>query len=128
MKNLCLRFAGKLAGLLVFMLVAGPALSTDFQNGEIATNNSDYSTALEKWKLLAEERNADAQFSLGKMYSVGNGVHQDYALAHMWVNLAASLGNIEAREYRDLIASIMSREQIFEAQGLAREWVDTHKK
>ena len=32
------------------------------------------------------------QFGLGRLYADGNGVLQDYVLAHMWLNLAAAQG------------------------------------
>jgi len=54
------------------------------------------------------------------------GVPQDYVLAHMWLNVAASRENGEAQEKdslaRDRIAALMTAEQIAEAQRLAREW------
>ena len=56
------------------------------------------------------------------MYSTGNGVAEDYVLAHKWFNLAAVLGDAEAREYRIQIAGDMSQAEIAEAQRLAREW------
>ena len=70
-----------------------------------------------------------AQQTLGIMYSVGQGVTQDYVWAHMWLNLAASRRPATDQEERDkaikardLVASLMTREQIAEAQKLAREW------
>jgi hypothetical protein len=40
----------------------------------------------------------------------------------MWFNLAASSGNSEAAESRAKVAASMTREQVAEAQRLAREW------
>ncbi len=62
------------------------------------------------------------QFDLGLMYKQGLGVPQDYALAHMWANLAASQGGEDAVKKRDAIASFMTPAQLAEAQRLAREW------
>jgi uncharacterized protein len=55
------------------------------------------------------------------MYENGEGVRQDYVLAHMWFNLAASQG-FPAAPNRERVATRMSSPQIAEAQKLAREW------
>jgi hypothetical protein len=54
---------------------------------------------------------------------------QDYVIAHMWFNLAASRFSAseteereKAIENRDTVASEMTRTQVAEAQRLAREW------
>ena len=63
-----------------------------------------------------------AQYNLGVMYHNGDGVVQDYVMAHVWYNLAGARGDEQARENRDRIAQKMTRDQIAEAQRLAREW------
>jgi uncharacterized protein len=65
------------------------------------------------------------QTVLGGAYYNGEGVPQDYVLAHMWFNLAASssgpLSHIAAYN-REVVESKMTPAQIAEAQKLAREW------
>jgi TPR repeat protein len=65
---------------------------------------------------------ADDMFELGLAHSVGDGVPQDFVLAHKWLNLAAMRGSSRAREVRAEIAACMTPGQIAEAQRLAREW------
>ncbi|WP_417433089.1 sel1 repeat family protein [Hoeflea sp.] len=72
--------------------------------------------------MAADKGLADAQAKLGYSYSTGEGVPQDYALAHMWFNLAAAQGADKAAENRDIVAKKMTRDQIAEAQRMAREW------
>ena len=67
----------------------------------------------------AQRGDGDAQVELGMAYAAGRGVPQDHVRAHMWVNLAAALGNERAREGRDLLAEVMTREQVAEAQQRA---------
>ena len=55
------------------------------------------------------------------MYANGQGVPQDYVLAHMWFNLAAAQGNEDGKKNRDIVAKRMTSEQIAEAQKLARD-------
>jgi cytochrome c biogenesis protein CcmG/thiol:disulfide interchange protein DsbE len=73
-------------------------------------------------RAAAEQGNADAQLFLGYAYDAGQGVPQDFVLAHMWWNLAAAQGNARASEMRALVAKRMTPAQIAEAQRLAREW------
>lgn len=91
-----------------------------------------------KWARFAAEQDcrakkrpielcAQAQGLMGAAHLTGEGVPQDFVLAHMWANLAAAaLPPGEAREralgVRDAAARKMNREQIAEAQRLARDW------
>jgi TPR repeat protein len=78
---------------------------------------------MEKWfRMAAEQGNAAAQHNLGIMYANGEGGPQDYVLAHMWFNLAAAQGGEDSKKTRDLVAKLMTSEQLAEAQRLAREW------
>ena len=73
-------------------------------------------------RYLAEQGDADAQYYLGVMYSAGEGVKQDYILAHMWYNLAASNGSERGKKSRDFIALGMNYStEISKAQDMARE-------
>lgn len=51
----------------------------------------------------------------------------DLVNAHKWFNLAAMMGNIEARTYRAELAREMTAEEIAEAQRLAREYLSTRR-
>jgi TPR repeat protein len=77
------------------------------------------------WRIAAEQGYAEAQCLLGVMYGNGNGVPQNYILAHMWYNLATSQGHDNAKPKRDLVATRMTPAQITEAQRFAREWKPT---
>jgi hypothetical protein len=72
--------------------------------------------------LLAEQGNAVAQSNLGTMYVNGQGVPQDYILAHMWFNLAGSREHEKSVEFKDRIEKKMSPSQIEKAQEMARNW------
>ena len=81
----------------------------------------DYAEAMRWYKLAAAQGHADAQSNLGVMYAKGQGIAQDYTRAHMWFNLAAAKGNADAVNNRDKAATVMTQQQIAEAQKLARE-------
>lgn len=57
----------------------------------------DYAKALKYWRLQAERGDAYSQFSIGVMYSNGEGVIQDNAKAIYWYRKAAENGEIEAQ-------------------------------
>ena len=86
----------------------------------------DYAEAERWYRLAATQGYAEAQNNLGAMYANGRGVPQDDVLAHMWLNLAAAKSTGEDRERfvagRDAVADRMTREDLIEAQRLAREW------
>ena len=94
------------------------------------SSGQDYSNALEFFGKAAEGGDTAAQCALGAIYISGKGVPQDFTLAHMWFNLAASGAGGEAQQIyaatRDLLASKMTLEQIAEAQRMARDSNQTH--
>ena len=87
----------------------------------------DYAEALVWYRRAAESGYAKAQFAVGTMYIGGEGVPQDYVLAHMWLNLAGAGGRERAGELRDLLARHMTPAQIADAQRLAQEWMQAHR-
>lgn len=73
-----------------FALTIHPIWAQDFNKGIDAYSAGDYAAVLQEWRQLADQRNARAQNNLGNMYYLGQGVAQDYILAHMWSNIAAA--------------------------------------
>jgi hypothetical protein len=98
-------------------------------HGEGQSVPQDHAEAARWFRLAAEGGHAQAQYNLGLAYAKGEGVEQDHVRAHMWFNLAAARfagsdsrnRGIAARS-RDVIAGKMSRDDLAEAQKLAREW------
>lgn len=67
-------------------------------------------------------------YRLGLEASVENESGRlDLIAAHKWFNLAAMLGNPEARAYRAELAREMTPDEIAEAQRLAREFLAGHR-
>jgi hypothetical protein len=84
---------------LLSTAVATPTTAQDYDKGALAYQAGDYETALQEWRPLAEQGNAQAQVKLGVMYDYGNGVPRDSTEAVNWVRLAAEQGNAEAQFY-----------------------------
>ena len=76
----------------------------------------------------AEQGRVVSQYELGKMYSNGDGVAQDFIHAYKWYEISWANGYEDGFRSRDLIEVKMSSDQITEAKKLAREWIEKHKK
>ncbi len=70
---------------------------TEIEKAIEAIERGDYATAFKISLPLAEQGDADAQFSLGVMYDKGRGVPQDDAEAVKWYREAAEWGVAEAQ-------------------------------
>jgi TPR repeat protein len=78
--------------LSLFLLIANPVASADYQRGVDAALQRDFVTTLREWNPLAEQGGATSQFQLGWLYYEGNGVTQNYETALKWYRLAAEQG------------------------------------
>ena len=74
-----------------------PAAADEYESGLSAYNRAEYTSAFETWQNLAALGHPDAQFGLGIMYSLGQGVPQDHGTAVAWLHLAAMQGNSGAQ-------------------------------
>ncbi len=69
----------------------------DLESGLAAYARGDYDIALREFTALAEQDKAEAQFNLGVMYHIGEGVPRDYVQAMQWYRLAAEQEHIGAQ-------------------------------
>ena len=111
-------------GLLVGLCVCWPSYTSaegterDLSQGQTQTGDlaaDTFRLVAETFRLAAEQGDADAQYNLGIAYFEGLGVPQDYVAAYMWFSLAAAQSS-EAAKNRDLAATLMTAEQVAEAQ------------
>ncbi len=72
-----------------------PAL---YQEGVEAYQAGKFSVAADKFKELAEQGDASAQFNLGSLYRQGQGVSQDDKQAALWWAKAADQGHTDAMD------------------------------
>ena len=111
-----------IAAIILALSFAEPVAAGTLEDADAALKRRDYQTAVRLIRPLAEQGNANAQYTLGVLYDNGLGVPQDRVMAYMWLNLAAMQGRESAATFRDLVARLMTPQQIAEAQKLAREW------
>ena len=75
-----------------------------------------------KWfKKAAEQGLTRAQNNLGTLYMRGLGVSRNNTRAFIWLHLTAMQGDKVGIKNRDLVAKIMSKNQLRKAQELALE-------
>ena len=88
------RIAATLA-VLALLFSAGSAWA-DFDDGMAAYESGDYATALQEWRPLAEQGDAEAQLNLGLIYDDGYGVPVNDAEAAKWFRKVAEQGDATA--------------------------------
>jgi TPR repeat protein len=77
--------------------IAGPALADHYEDATAAYNRGDYATAVRLLLPLASGGNRTAQYNLGLMYDLGQGVPQNDAEAMRWYLKAAEQGEGSAQ-------------------------------
>jgi TPR repeat protein len=91
------RIAATLAVVGALLFSAGSAWA-DWDDGMAAFELGDYATALQEWRPLAEQGDAEAQILIGSIYDNGaEGVPQNYTEAVKWYRMAAEQGHAKAQ-------------------------------
>jgi uncharacterized caspase-like protein len=87
----------KLGSQLTYLAPRRPvktsASDCEIRGGEyVAYDRANYQTALQVWRPLADQGDAEAQTYVGEIYEKGLGVAPDYGLAAAWYRKAADQG------------------------------------
>jgi TPR repeat protein len=87
------------------------AFAGPWEDGMAAYNRGDYVPALQVFRAMAKEGNAEAQRLLGTMYRRGQGVKRSPTRAFLWFNRAAARGDMRAKtELREMSQSMTAAE------------------
>jgi TPR repeat protein len=85
-------------------------------------------TKANEWYLMAAEQgNTEAQVSLGRYYALDFLDTYDPVQAYKWFSIANRLGDVNASDKRDFVASRLTPGQIAEADGLVEEFVTRNR-
>ncbi len=96
-KNRLIR-RGIVALALLAALPGTPVAATQtFDEAVAAYERGDYDTAMQGFRVHAEQGNAEAQLNLGQMYDLGMGVSKDKAEAVKWYRKVAEQGNAQGQ-------------------------------
>ena len=80
------------------------------QNGQGVKR--DYKEAALWYAKAAKQGNAQGQFNLGTLYRYGAGVEKDKVEAYAWYDVADTNGHADAASARNLIAKLLSKQEI----------------
>ena len=83
--------------ILLFVLLWPNLVSAGYDEALTAFNKRDYKTAAKEYRIAAEQGDAKAQYELGRMYDLGDGVQQDLVQAAEWYRKAAEQDNADAQ-------------------------------
>ena len=87
-----------ITSLLLTALVAAPfTVHAGLNEGLAAYDKAEYATAQKELTPLAEKGNAQAQYRLGKMANLGQGVPPNKMEGAKWIQMAAQQGLAEAQ-------------------------------
>ena len=111
-----------IATILLMLSLAAPVAAGPLEDGYTAYTRGDFATAMRLMRPLADQGHVTAQTVVGLMYYFNYG---DYVSAYMWSRLAAAQGTAFAEMFLKDTAGKMTREQIAQAEELAREWNPT---
>ena len=92
---------------LMLILMSVPVYADDMRDGLSAYSRGEYRSTFEKFKLLAEQGDGQAQWYLSGLYARGLGVNQDFVQALKWSAIAGANG-IEIAIYgRDILPLLL---------------------
>jgi TPR repeat protein/flagellar basal body-associated protein FliL len=94
-------------------------LGYTYDNGEGVPE--DDKEAVKWYRKSAEQGAVKAQYLLGIMYGAGWGVAEDYVASYAWIIVAKANGQKDVEPSLQFLKQRMSKEQIAEAQKLAKE-------
>ena len=104
--------------MTVTLLLASPTWAAPSDDALVALARGDYATALKIIRPLAAKGEAWAQFNLGLMYNIAQGVTQDYAAAMSWYRKAA--------EQDDAYAQTNLGVMYYSGRGVPQDYVQAH--
>ena len=106
--------------------VAQYAVGLHYAQGEDVPQ--DYTEAARWFSQAAEQGHIAAQATLGGLYWAGRGVPKDVTKAYFWLVLARAGGYERSKDLIGPVTAEMTRNQVFEAQQAANEWLTHHQR
>jgi TPR repeat protein len=99
-------------------LASPAAFAGPLEDGMAAYNRGDYVPAVQVFRGMARAGNARAQGMLGAMYQRGHGVAKSSAHAFVWLSLAASRGDAQAKADLKTVSATMTADDMVLAREL----------
>jgi len=84
---------------ILVLLFTGAKAFAGFDEGVSAFKRNDHAVALEQFRAAAKKGHAGAQYYLGRMYLMADGVPADYKQSTVFFQQAAAQGHADAQYY-----------------------------
>jgi TPR repeat protein len=97
---------------------AAGAVASPWEDGMAAYNRGDYVPAMQVFRAMAREGNAEAQHLVGRRYRRGQGVKRSPTRAFVWLNRAASSGNHQASAELRAVSQSMTAAELSRARAV----------
>ena len=91
-----MRLSLLMSNAAVAIVLSGSVQAGQLEDGLAAYRRQDYDTAMRLLRPLAEKGKSNAQYDVGLMYAIGQGVPQDFAIAAKWYLKSAAQGDTDA--------------------------------
>ena len=95
------------------------AFAGPWEDGMAAYNRGDYVPAVQVFRAMAAQGNAEAQMFLGVMYRKGRGVTRSSQRAFVWFARAAARGNTQAKTKLREVSQTMTPQELARAKQMA---------
>ena len=82
---------------IAFVVLLAAQSQSRFQDGLLAYHRGDHAVAMEIWRPLADGGDASAQYMVGYLYALGEGVVSNSGKAAKWYRKAADQGDPDAQ-------------------------------
>lgn len=111
----------RMSAVAVFILMSALSVFAGaYEDGEAAYSRGDFALASKRFKQAAAENDKRAQFNLGVMYALGQGIEQDAIKANMWLNISAGRGGTGINN-NEILASGISPQQFARLEMMMAE-------
>jgi TPR repeat protein len=104
--------------LAVQLWGASGAFAGPWEDGMAAYSRGDYVPAVQVFRAMARQGNAEAQDLLRQMYRRGQGVKRSPTRAFVWLNRAARGGNAQATADLRAMSQSMTAAEISKARAV----------
>lgn len=111
----------KLSFGILLWTVAGATCAGQFDFAKNASTSTNAAGAIAKYRPLADQGNAAAQFNMGMIYHAGYGVAADDAVAAVWFQKAAEQGFARAQSALGLL--YLAGHGVPQDYGQAAHWL-----
>ncbi|HLO77320.1 MAG TPA: tetratricopeptide repeat protein, partial [Magnetospirillum sp.] len=98
--------------LTLCCVVLSGAARADYRSGVQAWGKGDFASAAIAFLPAAEAGEPEAQYMMGRLYSLGDGVPRDFVHAWVWFDRAARQGHALAAEARDSMGHVLRPDQL----------------